>query len=517
MSTRWERFAGDEATFAVRMAFHPDPDDGQGADADTSASWGAVQVWVDGVNLCAHTDQGETLQWSHWYLLPLLEWLTYSWDPLFHEERLPSSSGKFTTASDLLVASPPIMFGAADRPESNAADDRRFDWEQRHSLRSARDGGILPEVHMRRLRDELEISWDNTLIAGAEDAEFQATRGHALQQPTQVADSLHEILTVAVEWLVDQRPASERMHRLAESVAGLSSLSRTEERTAWLAGLGASRTQIVDRWRSVTSKVKAFADAEAFDGLFIGASDNPLVLNGSCEAALLFGSVAPTIDDDDALTLAKLLLERFERGALDGLDDLVEDEPIDPNIPAWEHGYELAEVILAEAGGEMCNGIVDVEHFLTRRGVQLRDITLSDRRVRAVSFAGPNHSPTIALNTESPFYPAPGRRFTLAHELCHLLFDRTRGARLSVASGPWAPQAIEKRANAFAAMLLMPVDLVTRTERSTGVDLASPEGILTVAKALAVSSSALAQHAGNIGLIDDQDRPELLDELYPTG
>lgn len=115
MTTRWERFAGNEATFALRLAFHSDPDDGQGSDADTAASWGALQVWVDGINLCAHNDQGESLQWCHWYMLPVLEWLAQSWDPLLHEERLPASTRQFATASELLTASPPVLFGNAAR------------------------------------------------------------------------------------------------------------------------------------------------------------------------------------------------------------------------------------------------------------------------------------------------------------------------------------------------------------------------------------------------------------------
>ena len=84
MSVRWERFSGDTSTFAIKIAFHADPDDGQGADADTARSWGALQVWVDGINLCAHVDQGETLQSAHWYLLSTLEWLASNWDPLLH-------------------------------------------------------------------------------------------------------------------------------------------------------------------------------------------------------------------------------------------------------------------------------------------------------------------------------------------------------------------------------------------------------------------------------------------------
>src|SRR4051794_13484518 len=88
MSTTWERFSGDENTFAVRLAFRSDPDP-SGADPEESASWGSFQLWANGKNLCAYLDQGETLESVHWYLLPLLEWLTEHWDAALHEERLP--------------------------------------------------------------------------------------------------------------------------------------------------------------------------------------------------------------------------------------------------------------------------------------------------------------------------------------------------------------------------------------------------------------------------------------------
>jgi Zn-dependent peptidase ImmA (M78 family) len=32
--------------------------------------------------------------------------------------------------------------------------------------------------------------------------------------------------------------------------------------------------------------------------------------------------------------------------------------------------------------------------------------------------------------------------------------------KLAMATGPWAPRDLEKRANAFAAMFIMPTDLV---------------------------------------------------------
>lgn len=129
MSVRWERFSGDTSKFALKVAFHADPDEGAAMDADTAASWGAMQVWVDGVNLCSHVDQGETLQSSHWYVLPILEWLVSSWEPLLHEERLPSSSNRFVTAADLASVTPALLFADVGASDALALDERRYEWE----------------------------------------------------------------------------------------------------------------------------------------------------------------------------------------------------------------------------------------------------------------------------------------------------------------------------------------------------------------------------------------------------
>ncbi|CCM65205.1 ImmA/IrrE family metallo-endopeptidase [Candidatus Microthrix parvicella] len=510
MSVRWERFSGDTSTFAIKIAFHADPDDGQGADADTARSWGALQVWVDGINLCAHVDQGETLQSAHWYLLSTLEWLASNWDPLLHEERLPLSSSRYETAADLANATPAMLVGGVGSSQALAEDEHRFAWEQRHTFRAARDGGLLPDVRLRRFRDEIEVSWNNTPLAGAAGAEFLAAKGRSLQEPAQVAGALHEVLLEGSKWLRAQRPTSVRVSELETAVHQLQLPDREEVRTAWLAGLGADRDQIVDRWRRVVTKVKTFADPAAFERTFVSESESGLVLRGSCEAALLFGSASPTIDEDDALVLARLLLAQYESGAQDGLEDLVRDEPPDPDLAAWQHGYELAETFLDSVGDEFTGDQTDIGGFLENRGIASLSIALSDRHVRAISFASPSHVPTIALNSSSLSFRSPkAQRFTLAHELCHLLFDRSRGARLAVASGPWAPKIIEQRANAFAAMLLMPPALLASAISATDGELDSPETIKSVASRLGVSVASLREHAHNVGLIDETARDDL--------
>ena len=90
MSAVWERLAGDTDVFAVKLAFRRDPDDGMGASFEEKLSWGSFQIWAKGSNICLHMEEGETVESVHWYLLPLLEWLSSNWEFLLHEERLPA-------------------------------------------------------------------------------------------------------------------------------------------------------------------------------------------------------------------------------------------------------------------------------------------------------------------------------------------------------------------------------------------------------------------------------------------
>ena len=102
---------------------------------------------------------------------------------------------------------------------------------------------------------------------------------------------------------------------------------------------------------------------------------------------------------------------------------------------------------------------------------------------------------------------------TLAHELCHLLYDLEDDGRVGVVSNPWAPQAMERRANAFAAMLLMPREalrsVLPREPRDWSID-----GLREAMATLGVGKSALTWHMYNLGLITSpSEREAWLDEL----
>lgn len=133
--------------------------------------------------------------------------------------------------------------------------------------------------------------------------------------------------------------------------------------------------------------------------------------------------------------------------------------------------------------------------------------SLSDENIRGVAVAGPRYRPCVALN-ETSYWNADvkGRRFTLAHELCHLLFDWEAGRGLAIASGPWAPVDIERRANAFAAMLLMPTAVVQEAVAHAVEPVTTPDGIREVANRLHTGFEATLRHVANLGFINEYDR-----------
>ena len=52
-----------------------------------------------------------------------------------------------------------------------------------------------------------------------------------------------------------------------------------------------------------------------------GSNGSPLVLTGTCQAALMFGSVAPNITIDDAVTISDWLVRIYAAGGNDNLSN----------------------------------------------------------------------------------------------------------------------------------------------------------------------------------------------------
>lgn len=110
-------------------------------------------------------------------------------------------------------------------------------------------------------------------------------------------------------------------------------------------------------------------------------------------------------------------------------------------------------------------------------------------------------SPEVKLIVLATSHVPARQRFTLAHELAHLLADDDQGVHLDrdVYDKVQSRDPTEQRANAFAAAFLMPTDQLIRAVGTAGF---GETDFATLACELAVSPSALAIRLLKLRLID---------------
>jgi Zn-dependent peptidase ImmA (M78 family) len=280
---------------------------------------------------------------------------------------------------------------------------------------------------------------------------------------------------------------------------------------AWLAGIG-------DRYSEIASTVKntlATVDSRVRHMIMDVRPESPLVVVGSAYARLLYGAATPTIEPVDVVTLASQIVENYVDDASWWLTRL--DLPLDAadvaQFSPGEQGSRLGEKA-CELLGASSEGWVDIQFALNDADIKIADINLSDAELRAVSIFGQTQRPRILLNSNTRWSLSSGaRRLTLAHELCHLILDREHGDELAVASGPWAPVAIEQRANAFAAAFLMPTWLLREELANANAPADDPETIRSVSARLRVSVSSLVDRLYNLGELTSDERIQL--RLWP--
>lgn len=506
----WEMQAGDPTVFAFGLAFLPNPHgDNDRATSEERESWGALTIWAAGENLCSHLEQGEVLDSAHWYLLALIEWLVDNWDPLLHEERLPLRNAGLSAADSLRnTRLPPVSLKKID--EFSWLDDWSA-WWSRHSIRSAREGGLFPDAYLRRNRDSLEISTGAEALPGIPSAHVFLSPNRIYNvDPLIAAEVLSTVLNGAIAELRRRLPSSQRLRDLENKADTLVSPQRHESRMAWLAGLGDN----IERYNQAAAAVdEALADVSQDERVAITGTreTSPLVVVGSAFARLLYGAVSPSTTLTDVLALTRRIVDNYVPDATRWLIRL--DLPLAAaqvsQLRPGEQGSRLGERAAEILAGDS-DSWIDPTRILDELDVQVSDIELSDQDVRAVSVFGPTQRPHVFCNRRTIWGTSePVRRFTLAHELCHLILDREYGDELAIATGPWAPLAIEQRANAFAAALLMPTWLLRDAFNAVGLAASDPRAIRSVSARLKVSASSLVDRLYNLGELTFDERLHL--------
>ena len=460
---------------------------------------GQLTIRVAGLNITA-TKLGEEQQpYVGWYLAPFLDWLATNWAALLHEERYPWPR---STAAPAAIACNGALdqLMAADDPAGRRDYADAQDWYFRHGLRSAAAGGIFPDLFIRRVADEVELSWSGLPMEFTrEGLVFESGAGYALLPVADVARAIWQTL----EWAVDHPPDSPTRYRndiaaLRTKVRALRDLEYPALAHAHVPG-------------DVLKKAETAFAALGRMSLFVGdqAADDAPYIDKRSPAVAMFGGVAPDLGTEDVQYLCDQIAQA--QGGSDGVElaELLAERPSNPlGVPPFLDGDRFAAELLEDLDVP-ADDFVNVHELCARLGIEVLADELETDSIRGVAIAGDGFSPRICINLKHHFNRNDsGRRFTIAHELCHVLFDRARARRVTHASsGPWAAQSVEKRANAFAAHLLMPRALVyAKLPDANRIEKAD---VQRLAEQLKVNESPLLNHLDNLGIIDETAKDRL--------
>ncbi len=516
-SVIWRHLAGDTESFAIEFTLIRTLDDDSMVDPEERVTWGSIATWIGGLNVCEHSVQGERLQAAHWYLLPVTEWFTENWDALFHEERLPRESAGKTAERGARRCALLAELDATNGDDFESAEIFQ-NWTDRHRFRSSAPGAILPDLYVRRYGDTIEFSMGADRIPGQDwGVNFTST-------PTQrvpvhsVAEALESALRACVHEFSRRHVDSQRIQALERKVSALRSPDRYPARFAWLSGAGGDVESFTNIWQEV-EEVFSQDRQESLSRWMPTQSAEPLYLDSS-PVTLLFGSLSPTVAVGDVQRIfAKLLEIEHENTSAATLAELGKwlfDTTALAGLTPGEAGSLCGEEAWRRLSGDSPPAAdgqpVDIVGVLTRLDIWVRNTTLEDRALRAVSILTEHGSAGIVVNQSYRLgTQGPVLRFTLAHELAHLLLDQNRARQLVVASGPWAPAEVEQRANAFAAAFLMPLPVLKKALGDLTEELQSPDSVSMVARRLDVSYSALVSRLQNLGRLSPEEAEMLRD------
>lgn len=455
-------------------------------------STGDLQITVGRQVLTCRQFQGEQRSYLSWYLSPVLDWLIGQWTWLFHEETYTWVENSGASAATAVFAALGRSIGSADEAERDEYKAIQS-WWMRHALRAADSSALYPDVCLRRVADDIEVSWGGRQpVHAPEGFTLVLSPGYATLAVSAVVQPLWAFL----EWALDTAPASEQ-----NDLQIVRALRVQFQRLASTPLKELERKYLNDKLQRVIDDARAVVPLTNRSTL---VKNIPAI--ASLDAAvLMFGGLAPSIGHRDAVTLLRFLAKHESQVESADLLSLVDNRPLSLAVPAYVEGYELAENLRDDLGVANTEPQVNVHEILRRLGVSCEEVALDTDTVRGVAIAGSGFSPAVLVNTASTFNKTfEGRRFTMAHELCHILFDRSRAKKLSHVSGSWTAARVEKRANAFAAMFLASRSAVRRSFSE-----AKEDNIKSQAATLQIGTSALIEHLFNLGLIDEADRGRL--------
>jgi len=503
--TGTSKIFGNRKKFCIKYELIQDPD--TDVSPLLSASWGKIELWVAGRNLTRALIRQEETTSAEVYLLPIAEWFVDNWDMIFHEERLPEQ-GAFPNASDWHIQG--IKKLSTSNPDFDERLKLRQIWYKKHGLASCLEGFQFPDLIFRRYENVMELSWDNF------EQEQLPSNVRLSEKSGNAYLDVDDVSVVIKDWCSDliatiktsfKTPCS--LNYLEDKLHSLNKADKFIDRLKILTGIDLDSLSLTEKNKKYLESCFTRSDHSSEECGVIKNVSSPIVM---------FRSASPYISEFDTNALLELIqVQASDHNLEQQMIRMPKSPPISPE-ESTEEGYNLAldfrESLYEKYGvpeDEALLGVYDLESvILPELGVHIEAIELEDQSVQGAAIWQSGKIPQIILNsTNKSVYKPWVRRMIVAHELAHLVLDG-EGKGVSLISNPWAPYLIERRANAFAVMLLAPDSVLVKSFKPTQNRL---DNIFDMKEQLGVGVISLCYHLENRGFIEYSERETILESL----
>lgn len=355
-----------------------------------------------------------------WTWIELLEWLGESWTALMAEDGLPRPLDPASFA-DLLR----LIERDARYASGSAAHDMESAWWEffeSHDLSRALGGAWPRPLLIWREGHIAHILTDDEHLRGS----WNAVRGSLV--------ALGDAIKERVSALSDARSLRARNQWLAREDASAASI------VSVISGLPRSETDFI---------VELLPKQDGGHGL-AEVEENEIL----AAARMSAGLSRPAIE---AILRELSAVDRTNARELDALESAVRDSVVTaPGTKPYEQGYLYAHW-LREHLALAADQPIDLLRHLRDWGVDYIEVSLGTALIDAVACWGPRHGPAVLVNVDGKHSGSlSGRRASVAHEIGHLLVDRVGALPAAEVLGGRVNPAVEARARAFAAELLLP-------------------------------------------------------------
>ncbi len=400
----------------------------ESAATSTDATRGALRLWTHGRQAWPGNDLDEAFEWT-W--IEFAEFLARSWRWLLWENGLPFElpGGSITQVYADLNRRWDLLSMAAREEE----EEDLYSFEERHDLARALMGAVAPPVWLVREGNMCWVSTSDAAVLVPFRVVEEALQGFADAVISRLADADERASAVRAAWDARTRTATGEFVSIATGLE-----------------------------RGVVSQLQGDHDPASFWEL--DADDFTVT---ELMAAARSAAALPTTDTAQMLKAIRSA-SRQDTSALDTLSGVaLQQVPTGPEWYPYDQGYFVADWLRAQIGAASQDA-VNPEGLLRQWAVQIQTIKLSTDAVDAVASWGPRHGPVVIVNTAGAHNRSGrGLRATYAHEIAHLLLDRTTALPLAEVMGGRAVGTTEERARAFAAQLLLPKEEAGRALAST--------------------------------------------------